>query len=205
MGESGIGKTAICHQITSDGTDFPKNYIVTQLSEISVKTIKIPDTNDIVELYLIDCSGKELYQEWLKESWSQANLVIAVYDVTREESFNKVSKVKLISNLKLIFRIQVHNFTPYLQWVELVSHSAKKEQGENNNAKLTGVLLANKTDLEDRRIISPKLGTDLAGQLGLMYFECSAKDNKDVENPIYFLASEWHKVYTESSERLSSN
>ena len=101
--------------------------------------------------------------------------------------------------------IQVHNFTPYLQWVELVSHSAKKEQGENNNAKLTGVLLANKTDLEDRRIISPKLGTDLAGQLGLMYFECSAKDNKDVENPIYFLASEWHKVYTESSERLSSN
>lgn len=182
VGESGIGKTAICHQITSDGTDFPKNYIVTQLSEISVKTIKIPDTNDIVELYIIDCSGKELYQEWLKESWSQANLVIAVYDVTREESFNKVSK-----------------------WVELVSHSAKKEQGENNNAKLTGVLLANKTDLEDRRIISPKLGTDLAGQLGLMYFECSAKDNKDVENPIYFLASEWHKVYTESSERLSSN
>ena len=106
--------------------------------------------------------------------------------------------------MKLIFRIQVI-FTPYLQWVELVSHSAKKEQGENNNAKLTGVLLANKTDLEDRRIISPKLGTDLAGQLGLMYFECSAKDNKDVENPIYFLASEWHKVYTESSERLSSN
>lgn len=93
VGESGIGKTAICHQITSDGTDFPKNYIVTQLSEISVKTIKIPDTNDIVELYIIDCSGKELYQEWLKESWSQANLVIAVYDVTREESFNKVSKV----------------------------------------------------------------------------------------------------------------
>ena len=107
--------------------------------------------------------------------------------------------------MKLIFRIQVLIFTPYLQWVELVSHSAKKEQGENNNAKLTGVLLANKTDLEDRRIISPKLGTDLAGQLGLMYFECSAKDNKDVENPIYFLASEWHKVYTESSERLSSN
>ena len=73
--------------------------------------------------------------------------------------------------MKLIFRIQVHNFTLYLQWVELVSHSAKKEQGENNNAKLTGVLLANKTDLQDRRIISPKLGTDLAGQLGLMYFE----------------------------------
>ena len=90
-----MGKTAICHQLTSDGTDFPKNYIVTQMSEILVKAIKIPDTNDIVELYLVDCSGKEVYQELLKESWAQANLVAAVYDVTKENTFGSVAKVKL--------------------------------------------------------------------------------------------------------------
>lgn len=77
-------------------------------------------------------------------------------------------------------------------------------KSENNNAKLTGVLIANKIDLEDRRIISPKLGSDLANQLGLMYFECSAKEFKDVENPFYFIANEWHKMYTESTDKISA-
>ena len=86
----------------------------------------------------------------------------------------------------------------------MVAQCVKKEKGENNNSKLNGVLIANKADLEDRRVVSPKVGADLAGQLGLMYFECSAKDNKDVENPFYFLASEWHKIYTESTERINN-
>ena len=43
--------------------------------------------------------------------------------------------------------------------------------------KLIGVLIANKTDLDDRRRrVSPKVGHELATQLGLVYFECSAKD-----------------------------
>ena len=79
------------------------------------------------------------------------------------------------------------------------------DKGENNNAKLSGVLIANKIDLEDRRIISPKLGSDLASQLGLMYFECSAKEFKDVENPFYFIANEWHKMYTDSADNISDS
>merc|ERR1712001_565178 len=75
VGESGIGKTAICHQITSDGTDFPKNYIVTQLSEISVKTIKIPDTNDIVELYLI-VLVKIFIENYLKKIGARLTLLL---------------------------------------------------------------------------------------------------------------------------------
>ena len=44
-------------------------------------------------------------------------------------------------------------------------------------SKLIGVLIANKTDLDDRRRrVSPKVGHELATQLGLVYFECSAKD-----------------------------
>ena len=61
----------------------------------------------------------------------------------------------------------------------MVAQCLKSEKGDNNNTKLTGVLIANKTDLEDRRIISPKVGAELAQQLGLLYFECSAKDFKD--------------------------
>ena len=38
----------------------------------------------------------------------------------------------------------------------------------------SAVLVANKTDLDQRRIISPKEGKDLAMANGMEYFECSA-------------------------------
>jgi GTPase SAR1 family protein len=96
----------------------------------------------------------------------------------------------------------IKSYFVLFQWVDIVAQSLKAEKGDNNNTKLTGVLIANKTDLEDRRIISPKVGTELAQQLGLLYFECSAKDFKDVENPFYYLANEWHKIYTETADKL---
>ena len=52
--------------------------------------------------------------------------------------------------------------------------------------KLIGVLIANKTDLDDRRRrVSPKVGHELATQLGLVYFECSAKDFQGNQNINY--------------------
>ena len=76
--------------------DFPKNYITTSLCDVLVKAVKIPDTNDLVELFLMDSSGNEMYHEILKDVWKQANLIVAVYDVTREESFGNVSKASTV-------------------------------------------------------------------------------------------------------------
>jgi transport family protein 27 len=39
---------------------------------------------------------------------------------------------------------------------------------------IAGVLVANKIDLDQRRVISPKAGKDFADANGLEYFECSA-------------------------------
>ena len=51
----------------------------------------------------------------------------------------------------------------------------------SGDGKAVGVLIANKTDLDDRRRrVSPKVGHELATQLGLVYFECSAKDFQGV-------------------------
>lgn len=86
------------------------------------------------------------------------------------------------------------------QWVELVTRSMKSSSG---NKSLTGVLLANKTDLANRRRISPKVGSELAQQLGFMYFEGSCKEYKGVEEPFYYLANEWHKQHVEKSESMA--
>ena len=56
---------------------------------------------------------------------------------------------------------------------------------------------------EDRRVVSPKVGSELAQQLGLMYFECSAKTFQGVDNPFYYLANEWHTIHQEKADRMS--
>ena len=74
----------------------------------------------------------------------------------------------------------------------------------SSSARLPGVLLANKSDLKERRTVPPKAGSDLAGRLGLMYFECSCRDHTGVEEPFYFLANEFHKLHQEGAELMAS-
>jgi hypothetical protein len=72
---------------------------------------------------------------------------MAVFDVTSELSLDSVGR-----------------------WVALVRSSMPQKA-----ASITpGVLFGNKTDLTDRRVVSPKTGSAMAEKLGLIYFEGSA-------------------------------
>lgn len=53
-----------------------------------------------------------------------------------------------------------------------MSHLQAKAESQGETVK--GVLFANKTDLPARRVVSPKMGRDVAQRLGLLYFEGSA-------------------------------
>jgi len=50
------------------------------------------------------------------------------------------------------------------------------------------ILIANKTDLADERVVSKKEGENLAQQIGaLKYFETSAKDYQNIDEPFLFI------------------
>ncbi len=38
----------------------------------------------------------DIYHEMLEKSWKQANLIVAMYDVTRETTFGSVTKVRYL-------------------------------------------------------------------------------------------------------------
>ena len=63
VGEPQTGKTCICKQVVSDGTNFLRNYLMTHALDVSVKSINIPDTNDVIEMYLLDCSGRYVFEK----------------------------------------------------------------------------------------------------------------------------------------------
>lgn len=67
IGDSTVGKTSIAQQFLNSGTAFPKNYSMTLGADVLTRIINIPDSNDTVELILIDCSGKTINNDILKK------------------------------------------------------------------------------------------------------------------------------------------
>lgn len=175
IGDSMVGKTAVTQAFLFNGTKFPKNYIMTCGVDLNQKTVNIPDTDDIVELYLYDSSGKDVYTEFIQKIFKEPYMVCIVYDVTMETSLANCDR-----------------------WFRLVKQMATSDG-------LPGIVLANKTDLQDRRVVSPKSGQDLAKTLKFQYFECSAKEMQGVEEPFFYLANEWHKLNGEKKRTADSS
>ena len=173
VGDWAAGKSAIIQQFINSGTAFPKNYSMTLGGEVLTRLVNIPDSTDAVELVIIDCSGRAVYTDILTTAWDGAALILAVFDVTRKESLVAAKT-----------------------WVEQVKQSSEAKT-------FPGVLLANKSDLTERRVVPPKIGLDMATQLQMQYFECSAKDHTGVEEPFFYLANEWHKLHAEEASNMA--
>ncbi|XP_071107922.1 intraflagellar transport protein 27 homolog [Haliotis cracherodii] len=174
VGESGVGKSSICQVFHSDGSSFPKTYSMNAGVELLVKSVNIPDSHDSVEIFMFDSAGKEIFSEAVKKFWQNPSMVMVVYDVTSETSFSSCEK-----------------------WLQRV-------RSQFPDVELPGVLIANKVDLDQRRVVSPKAGKDLATSHQLEYFECSSKEIQNVDTPFFYLAAEYHKLYEERVQLFQS-
>uniref|UniRef100_UPI00358FDD50 intraflagellar transport protein 27 homolog isoform X2 n=1 Tax=Myxine glutinosa TaxID=7769 RepID=UPI00358FDD50 len=85
-GNSAVGKTALVQAFHGDATLFAKNYNMTVGVDLVVKSVNIPDSGAVVEMYLCDCSGKEIFQRSLETHWHHAAGVCLVFDLTDEGS-----------------------------------------------------------------------------------------------------------------------
>ena len=102
--------------------------------------------------------------------FQNAAFIMAVYDVSEKVSFDSVEA-----------------------WVQKV-----RAQRPPGSAPLNGVLIANKVDLREdgidsRAVISTQEGAAKAAALGLEFFETSAAQGQDVDNPFHFIADQFHK------------
>ncbi|XP_065066320.1 intraflagellar transport protein 27 homolog [Rhopilema esculentum] len=172
-GDTTVGKTALVQSFYSDGTQYPKNYLMTTGVDLHVKSVPIPETMDTVELFLYDIAGKELFYDQVENHLDEAATLMIVYDVTNDASF-----------------------TSCKNWI-------KNVRNKNPDAKLPSVLVANKVDLQERRVITSDQGKQLAKTEGMEYFETSAKELKDIETPFLHLAVSFHAMYQEKIEDLN--
>lgn len=167
IGDATVGKTSIVKMLLGPPQhQFPKKYIMTSGVDISSKTLRIPNSDDVVELFIYDCSGKKIYKDIVQSLWSSnVSLIVAVFDVTSEESFQILQS--LLSD-----------------WAK----SAKSQE------KTLGVILGNKVDLSERRIISLEDAHQLAKRYKMRYFETSAKDAVGIEESFLYLITNWNEM-----------
>jgi hypothetical protein len=63
LGESKVGKSAIVQMVHRDGIGYPKEYLMNTSVELCVKAVKIPQTETMVELHLLDSAGSPIFNQ----------------------------------------------------------------------------------------------------------------------------------------------
>lgn len=147
---------------------FNHNYLMTQGCEYHIKEIPIEGKSyQRVELHLIDIAGQNIFKEITFELLGKANLIMLVYDVTNPETFHLLR-----------------------QWLEGIKQ-------QNQGKPLTGVVVANKIDLENRIAVGPQDGAAFAKNIGFEFFEVSALQGKNIDDPFKCLAEIYFRRYQE--------
>merc|ERR1719277_62094 len=159
LGEATVGKTSIAQVFRGGVGTYPKNYTMTIGVDFSVKKVNIPETNVVVELYIVDCGGfSQVCDDLLKPHLEHANVVMLIYDLSSPETFDKLAMW-------------------YDMFAELITQS---------RSHISGVVIANKTDLADRPGAVPsEKGEEFSRSKGLEFFETCAATGQ-VEAPFNF-------------------
>eukprot|EP00192_Tetraselmis_astigmatica_P020531 CAMPEP_0117663690 /NCGR_PEP_ID=MMETSP0804-20121206/8761_1 /TAXON_ID=1074897 /ORGANISM="Tetraselmis astigmatica, Strain CCMP880" /LENGTH=204 /DNA_ID=CAMNT_0005470753 /DNA_START=84 /DNA_END=698 /DNA_ORIENTATION=+ len=169
VGDSAVGKTALCQMFQSKGTLFPKNYKLTAGVELVVGSATIEGTTTVVEQYLHDSGGQQIFTDWVPKYWNDISTVMLVYDITRQETFQALNK-----------------------WLDLLkTHRTDKGQS------IMGVVVGNKKDLDIRRQVPRAQAEDWARGQGLEFCEVSAMPPtaKDYDKGFLLIAEQLRQQY----------
>ncbi|XP_033214730.1 ras-related protein Rab-27A [Belonocnema kinseyi] len=158
LGDSGVGKTSFLYQYT-DGV-FHSRFVSTVGIDFREKRVTYETTNgkkQRVHLQLWDTAGQERFRSLTTAFYRDSMGFFLLFDLTNEQSF-----------------LDVRN------WLDQLRNHAYCETPDI-------ILCGNKSDLEDRRVISEAKGRELAEKYDLVYLETSASTGQNVARAVEIL------------------
>merc|ERR1712178_25431 len=175
IGDATVGKTALVTMFRNSSS-FPRNYQMTVGAEFHQLEVNVPDTDPavVVELYLFDTAGQEMFKKMAQDHWAGSAMVIFVYDVTNPTSFENLDA-----------------------WYEAYKQICPGRQ-------VTGCVVANKIDLSERIQVPRESGEQFAQEHDLEFFDASAQENIKVDIPFLYVASRFKDLYDEKLNEFSS-
>ena len=124
---------------------------ITLSSVFHSKKIQIPDSDSYITFNIWDTVGHEKYRSVTKMFFKDVQAIIFVYDITNEDSFNQVIDY----------------------W--------HKVSVEHCPEEIMLIVVGNKSDLENKRVISKEMGKNYAKKIDALFFEVSARSGQGIE------------------------
>ena len=165
LGNSDVGKTSLITQYTSQ--QFNENTLSTIGYEFKIKNINvnIDGKEKTIKLKIWDTAGQEKYREQILVPLKNCLGAIILYDITNNKSFESVK-----------------------EWIDLID--TKKDI-----KSFPLILVANKIDLNDSRIINYDDGKNLADKHNFPFYEICASQNINVEETFKCLVDKIIEIY----------
>jgi len=170
IGDSGVGKSSIALRYTSN--EFDQNYLSTDGASYSTKIIT--KYGQTLQLDIWDTAGQERYRSLGKNFYKDAYIVILVYDITKQETFDNLKEV----------------------WYDEL-----KKNGEEN--PILGIA-GNKNDqYENDNIVNEEEARNFANSVNGIFQLVSAKTGDNIENFFNLLINEYFKLnYPEKVQNI---
>jgi len=142
LGESGVGKTSIINQFTTK--KFNPRCATSVSAQFITKTMDFPEFEKSIKFDIWDTVGQEKYRSITKIFYRDAKVIIYVYDITKEYSFNALKNY----------------------WY--------KETINTTEGQPLLALVANKNDLYEIQTVNNKDGKEFAEEINAIFQTTSA-------------------------------
>ena len=142
LGESGVGKTSIINQFTTK--KFNPLCATSVSAQFITKTMDFPEFEKSIKFDIWDTVGQEKYRSITKIFYRDAKVIIYVYDITKEYSFNALKNY----------------------WY--------KETINTTEGQPLLALVANKNDLYEIQTVNNKDGKEFAEEINAIFQTTSA-------------------------------
>ena len=148
LGESGVGKTSIINQFISK--KFNPKMSTSVSAQFTSKIMEFPEQNRTLRFDIWDTVGQEKYRSLTKIFYKDAKIIIFVYDITTEYSFNA---------------LQTYWYT---------------ETVDNTDGEPIYAVCANKYDLYDKAAVKTEDGKKFADKIKAIFQNTSAKSDTGI-------------------------
>ena len=211
IGDSGVGKSCLILRFSDD--QFTSSFITTIGIDFKIKTVEILGKR--IRLQLWDTAGQERFRTITNAYYRGADGILLVYDVTDDHSFMNIRNWmgdidKYTNNDKLQiwdtagqerFRtittayyrgamgiLLVYDITDEQSFLNIRNWVRNIEQHANDTVEK--ILIGNKCDMNDERVITTNRAEELADEYGIKLFETSAKNDINVNESFVTLAKD---------------
>ncbi|KAG0006772.1 GTP-binding protein [Entomortierella chlamydospora] len=206
IGDSGVGKSCLLLRFSDDS--FTPSFITTIGIDFKIRTIELDGKR--IKLQIWDTAGQERFRTITTAYYRGAMGILLVYDVTDERSFSSKYKDRIAQVIRIILywsyvwdktciNMQCHTNLDIRNWFSNIEQHAS--EGVNK------ILIGNKCDMPDKKVISKDQGQALADEFGIKFLETSAKSNICVEEAFFSLARDIKKrmIDTQTNQTQSPN